>query len=111
MIYISGEIYLEVILLQSPIYQSRFELSRNVQFYSRVNVRKFLLLASYAACMFWRCTSVAPTGKFAASPIYGGRGKGAPTRNMYTVGCLTIPDRFVCVGGRRITTVAALRVA
>ena len=69
------------------------------------------MLASYAVWMFWRCSIVAPTGKFAASPGYGGLGKGAPTRNMYTVGCFTIPDRFVCGGGRRITTVAALFVA
>ena len=69
------------------------------------------MLASYAAWMFWRCTSVAPTGKCTALPGYGGRGKGAPTHNVYTMGCSTIPDSFVGGGGRRVTTVAALRVA
>ena len=74
-------------------------------------VSKILMLASYAAWMFWRCTIVYPTGKLAASPGYGGGGKGDLTRNMYTAGCLTMPDRFVCGGERRITTVAALLVA
>ena len=69
------------------------------------------MLASYAAWILWRCTIVDPTKKCAALPGYGGHGKGAPTCNPYTAGCSTMPDRFVCVGGRRITTVAALRVA
>ena len=75
------------------------------------HVRKTLMLASYAAWMFWRCTSVAPTGKCASSPGYGGPGGGAPTRNIYTAGCSTIPDRFVCGVVRRITIYVALRVA
>ena len=69
------------------------------------------MLASYAAWMFWSCTSVATTGKCTVSPGYCGRGKGAPTRNMQTTGCQTTPDRFVCGGGMRIKTIAALRVA
>ena len=69
------------------------------------------MLASYEAWMFWRCTSVAFTGKCAALPGYGGRGKGATTRNMQTAGYLTMPERSVCGGGKRIKTVAALRVA
>ena len=35
MIDISGEIYLEVILLQNPISKSGFQLSRNVQVHSQ----------------------------------------------------------------------------
>ena len=46
-----------------------------------------------------------------ASPGNIGLGKGAPTRKTYIAGCLTRPEQFVCVGGSRITTVAALRVA
>ena len=69
------------------------------------------MLASYEDWMFQNCASVAPTGKCAAFPGYVGGGKGAPTSNMYTVGCSKMPDRFVCGGGRLITTVAALRVA
>ena len=33
------------------------------------------MLESYAAWIFWRCTSISPTGKCAALPGYGGRGK------------------------------------
>ena len=44
MIDISGEIYLEVILLQNSIQQSRFQLSRNVQLHSRVAVLEYSLL-------------------------------------------------------------------
>ena len=69
------------------------------------------MLASYAAWMFWSCMSVDPTGKFAVSPGYVSLRKGAPTRNMQTAGCSAMPDKFVCGGGRRITTVATLRVA
>ena len=69
------------------------------------------MLASYAAWVFCRCASVAPTGKCAASPGYGYCGKGATNRNIQTTGCSTMPYMFVCGGGRRITTVAALCVA
>ena len=69
------------------------------------------MLASYAAGMFWRCTSVSPKGKCSVSPGYGGHGNGAPTCNVYTPGCLRIPDRFVYGGERRTTTVAALHIA
>ena len=37
-------------------------------------------------------------------------GKVSPAPNMYTAGYLTMPDRFLCGEGSRITTVAALRV-
>ena len=53
----------------------------------------------------------APGGNTGASPGYGGRGKVAPTRTKYTAGCLMIPARFMCGGGRRTETVAAFRVA
>ena len=69
------------------------------------------MLSSYAAWMFWICTSVVHTGQCAASPGYGGSGKVTTTCNMQNADCSTIPDRFVCGGGRRITTVVELRVA
>ena len=50
-------------------------------------------------------------GNIGASPGNIGLGKGAPTHRTYIVGCLTRPEQFVCGGGRRIATVAALRVA
>ena len=55
------------------------------------------MLASYAAWMFWCCTSVATTEKCVALPGYGGRGKGSPTRNIYTAGYSTMPDRLYVV--------------
>ena len=53
MIDISGEIYLEVILLQSQIQQSGFQLSRNVQLHSRVAIIEYYLL--FDMLEFFKC--------------------------------------------------------